>query len=120
MFRKTTVVATMVVTIGMAVATSAEATTSSGDTSQAACGVSAPDKDNKPNHTALRTRHSLFTGPSETCAHPNWAEPTDNLDYYCWASGDGGTWTYLRNARTNQVGWILDEYLTDWGSVVAC
>lgn len=63
----------------------------------------------------------MRSGPSNTlCIATGVATPNHVLDYHCYASGTGGTWTYVRNDSTGVKGWIRDEYLKDGGSGVPC
>ncbi len=41
-------------------------------------------------------------------------------DYLCYAPGDGGTWTYVRNVSTGDQGWVRDDMLPHYGSDVVC
>ncbi|HSX02745.1 MAG TPA: hypothetical protein VLI05_05540 [Candidatus Saccharimonadia bacterium] len=43
------------------------------------------------------------------------------VDYHCWTVGsDGYTWTYLRDATTHYAGWVRDNLLVGYGSLVHC
>ena len=85
-----------------------------------ACGVSEPDWDKSTWKEKARTAANQRSGTSTTCAALGVAQTSDVLDYHCFASGENGSWTYLRNTRTNVQGWVKDSLLKDGGSVIRC
>ena len=60
----------------------------------------------------------LFAG------HPSRGDTVSTHDllaqYLCYTPGDGGTWTFLRNASTGEQGWVRDDLLAGDGSQVPC
>lgn len=66
------------------------------------------------------TSASIRTGPSTRCASVGLGQRGHRADYYCYVSGDGGTWTYLRDINTGKRGWVRDDLLTGYGSFQPC
>jgi hypothetical protein len=85
----------------------------------ASCGTTVADKDGGSwNKTANGANER--SGSSTGCTIKGIAYNTQSLDYHCWTSGDGGTWTFVRNDATGVTGWIRDDLLSDNGSSVYC
>jgi hypothetical protein len=61
-----------------------------------ACGISYPDKDFSGWVTFPVTTVTLRSGPSNSCIQTGQGIPGQRADYFCYAPGDGGTWTFLR------------------------
>lgn len=108
-------VAALAVPTGLIVGT---AGTASAD---AYCGRVAPDKDagNWPRMPA-GTSANERSGSSTSCDITGWADKQDQLDYHCYTSGEGGTWTYVRNNSDGSAGWVKDSLLPGFGSNVWC
>ncbi|MFC6091715.1 SH3 domain-containing protein [Saccharothrix lopnurensis] len=87
----------------------------------AACGRTAPDRDDSswPRQTA-GVSANMREGSSTTCDVAGWADNRDQLDYHCWTSGQNGTWTYLTNVTDGTTGWVKDSLLPRNGSSVDC
>jgi len=85
----------------------------------ASCGTTVSDKDSSSwNKTANGANER--SGSSTGCTIKGIAYNTQSLDYHCWTSGEGGTWTFVRNDATGVTGWIRDDLLSDGGSYVYC
>ena|SRR5689334_8919909 len=85
----------------------------------APCGKTAPDKDSSSWETTGYGANQR-SGSSTSCAITGVAGAGDRLDYHCFTSGQGGTWTYLRNDTDGTRGWVRDDLLGDNGSYVSC
>jgi hypothetical protein len=87
----------------------------------AACGRSGPNLQNgRVNDAAFHGPANQRTGSSTACPSPGVLQPTDDVIYFCWTTGEGGTWTYLQNLRTGVRGWVLDRLLRNNGSYRYC
>jgi hypothetical protein len=85
------------------------------------CGRSGPNLQNgRVNDAAFTGPANQRSGSSTSCSAPGVLQPTDDALYFCWTSGTGGTWTYLRNLRTGVQGWVLDSLLRNNGSNRYC
>lgn len=98
---------------------SIQASASTGS-ARAACGGAPSDEDSSswprmPAGTSANERY----GPSTQCGIKGWADNQDQLDYHCWAPGENGTWTYLRNNSDGSTGWVKDTLLPGGGAVYA-
>lgn len=65
------------------------------------------------------------TGPAPVLSGANCltrvvVQPGHILDLHCYAMGDGGTWSHIRDTATGAQGWIKDQYLTRGGSAYHC
>ena len=81
--------------------------------------ISYPDKDFGGWVTFPATTVTLRSGPSNSCIQTEGI-PGQLADYLCYAPGDGGTWTFLRNVSTGDQGWVRDDLLPGNGSQVSC
>lgn len=89
--------------------------------SAAYCGRTAPDKDDRSwTRQTSGVSANQRSGSRTDCNVIGWADNRNVLDYHCWTSGEGGTWTYLRNDTDNSYGWVKDTLLPDNGSRVWC
>lgn len=109
-------VAALIVPAGPAMGTAS----ASAESARVACGGAPPDEDSSswprmPAGTSANERH----GPSTQCGIKGWADNRDQLDYHCWASGENGSWTYLRNNSDGSTGWVKDTLLPGGGAVFA-
>jgi hypothetical protein len=78
----------------------------------APCGTSGPNRENRVEADApANGTANQRSGSSTGCPAPGALQPTDDALYFCWTSGEGGTWTYLRNVRTGVQGWVRDDLL---------
>lgn len=113
-------------TLATAAPASAQALTPSprapaaGGSTTVACGISYPAKGftrltNFPANTV-----TLRSGPSNSCIQTGQGTHDQLAQYLCYTPGDGGTWTFLRNASTGDQGWVRDDLLGGDGSQVAC
>ena len=91
-----------------------------GASSTVACGISYPDKDLSGWETFPVTTVTLRSGPSNSCIQTGQGIPGQLADYLCYAPGQGGTWTFLRNVSTGDQGWVRDDLLPGAGSQVPC
>lgn len=55
---------------------------------------------------------NIRTFPHTGCTSVGQGQNGQRADYHCWAPGDGGTWTYLRNLSTGATGWVRDDFLS--------
>ncbi len=90
-----------------------------GSSTMIACGLSYPEKDHRwvnfPANTA-----TLRSGPSNSCIQTGQGMHDQRAQYLCYTPGDGGTWTFLRNASTGDQGWVRDDLLPGYGSNAPC
>lgn len=63
---------------------------------------------------------TMRSGPSNSCIQTGQGLHDQRADYLCYTPGDGGTWTYLRNASTGDQGWVRDDLLPGYGSAAPC
>lgn len=99
---------------GLAVVTAGPAAAS------ASCGTAGPLKDATVVTMTSGVSANQRSGSSTGCGVKGWADNRDTLVYYCWTSGENGTWTYLRNAHDNTYGWVKDSLLPGNGSSYNC
>jgi hypothetical protein len=66
--------------------------------------------------TSANTRTRPGTGGTSV----GQAQPGQVLDLHCFKSGDGGTWSHVRNTVTGKQGWIKDSPLRNGGSFTLC
>jgi hypothetical protein len=100
----------------------AEAGTSAAADPIKTCGSSPKDKDSsrwgkyfRVNGVNIRRSPSVN---SRICAQ---GQKSHTVDYHCYTVGsDGYTWTYLRDATTHYAGWVRDNLLIGYGSLVHC
>jgi hypothetical protein len=83
------------------------------------CGTREPNIDPR-NGDFTGSGVRIRTGPSTSCTAVGLGYVRQGADYYCYASGEGGTWTYLRDRATGKVGWVKDTFLSGYGSYVRC
>jgi len=76
--------------------------------------------DRDPTSVTATTTANIRTGPSTRCRSMGLTQPGHRLNYHCYVSGDGGTWTYLRDLTSGKRGWVKDSLLPDNGSYVGC
>jgi hypothetical protein len=85
------------------------------------CGPAPADKDpsawGRPFSGTVNMRRSPSAGSTQICGQ---AQASHRADYHCFTSGEGGTWTYLRDVETTFAGWVRDDLLSDGGSFVLC
>jgi hypothetical protein len=119
--------AAAIATLAIAVPASADATTlphkdgpGVGASNTIACGLSYPDKDNHPWVNFPANTVTMRSGPSNGCIQTGQGLHDQKADYLCYTPGDGGTWTYLRNASTGDQGWVRDDLLPGYGSETPC
>jgi hypothetical protein len=87
----------------------------------AACGRNGPNYQNQRyNDAPSGGPANIRNGSSTSCPAVGVLMPTDDAVYYCYTSGSGGTWTFLRDLRTGVVGWVLDSLLDGYGSNRRC
>lgn len=85
----------------------------------ASCGTTVADKDGGSwNKTADGANER--SGSSTNCTVKGIAYNTQRLDYHCYTIAGDYTWTYLRNDSTGVTGWVRDDLLSDYGSLVYC
>ena len=68
-----------------------------------------PDRD--PRTVTAITNARIRTGPSTACTAVGQTAPGHRLNYHCYVSGDGGTWTYVRDLNNSKRGWVKDTLL---------
>jgi hypothetical protein len=91
-----------------------------GASTTVACGVSYPAKDFSGVSKFPANTVTLRSGPSNSCIQIGQGMPDQIAQYLCYAPGDGGTWTFLRNVSTGDQGWVRDDLLAADGSRVPC
>jgi hypothetical protein len=91
-----------------------------GASTVVACGVSYPAKDPSGWHRFPADTVTLRSGPSDSCIQTGQGMHDQLAQYLCYTPGDGGTWTFLRNASTGEQGWVRDDLLAGGGSQVPC
>ncbi|GAA1804834.1 SH3 domain-containing protein [Luedemannella flava] len=83
-----------------------------------ACGDTGANRDHGAFVTYRGRSFNLRSGPSTACTIRDVIRSGDQLDYYCWSVGEGGTWTYLRVRNTGFRGWSKDSILPGNGAAV--
>jgi hypothetical protein len=66
---------------------------------------------------------NIRTGPHNTnpaCTIVGQAQASHTLQYDCWVSGTGGTWSHVYDFNTGVQGWIKDSLLVGNGANVHC
>ncbi|MEV6107013.1 SH3 domain-containing protein [Streptomyces sp. NPDC051940] len=63
---------------------------------------------------------NMRSGSSTSCKIVGWADNQDYLVYYCWTSGENGTWTFLYNQHDDRFGWVKDSLLPGNGADPWC
>ncbi|MQM27858.1 SH3 domain-containing protein [Glycomyces albidus] len=66
---------------------------------------------------------NIRTGPHNTnpaCTIVGQAQASHTLQYDCWVSGTGGTWSHVYDYNTGVQGWIKDSLLVGNGANVHC
>jgi hypothetical protein len=91
-----------------------------GSSTVIACGVSYPARDFSGWRRFPANTVTLRSGPSNSCIQTGQGMHDQRAQYLCYAPGDGGTWTFLRNVSTGEQGWVRDDLLSDDGSQVPC
>jgi hypothetical protein len=91
-----------------------------GASSSVSCALSYPDKDNRGWVNFPADTVTLRSGPSNSCIQTGQGLHDQRAQYFCYLSGDGGTWTLLRNVSTGEQGWVRDDLLPGDGSDVPC
>ena len=87
----------------------------------AACGTSGPNLQKQIIADAVSPNAAnQRSGASTGCTALGALQPTDDVEYFCWTSGNDGTWTYLRNVRTGVKRWVRDDLLKNNGSNKFC
>lgn len=115
-----------VVTVGALVPASAQPATplqkdpGVGSSTVVACGVSYAAKDFSGFHNFPANTVTLRSGPSDSCIQTGQGTHDQLAQYLCYTPGEGGTWTFLRNASTGEQGWVRDDLLAGDGSQVPC
>jgi len=90
-------------------------------TKSAACGRSAPNKEQlRVTDAAIHGPANIRSGSSAGCGALGVLMPTHDAIYFCFTTGTGGTWTYLRDLQTGRQGWVLDRLLRGNGSHIRC
>jgi len=89
---------------------------------QADCGHSWSNKDaDSGNVVWISPTPRMRTGPHGHCDSVSVLSGGTKLYYHCYVVNEAGnTWTHARRAGTNIQGWVWDEVLSDYGSVVRC
>jgi hypothetical protein len=86
------------------------------------CGPAPRDKDGsawgkyfKVNGVNMRRSPST---QSQICGQ---GQKSHRVDYHCYTFGrDGRTWSYVRDVNTHYAGWVRDDLLKGYGSLVRC
>jgi len=76
--------------------------------------------DRDPREVRISTSAKIRTGPSTRCTAVGSTQRGHRINYHCYVSGDGGTWTYVRDLTNGKRGWVKDSLLPDNGSYVGC
>ncbi|CCH34946.1 SH3 domain-containing protein [Actinosynnema sp. NPDC047251] len=117
--RRTVAAVGLAALASLTVAGSAGAAPAAGGPESAACGQTGSDKDNRAYTRDFEQGTNIRSGPSTACAIVGVGYPENSIDYHCWVSGEGGTWSYLRT-RNDVYGWVKDSTLKGGGSIVQC
>ncbi|MEU6200479.1 SH3 domain-containing protein [Streptomyces sp. NPDC047061] len=108
-------------TIGVLAVPAGLVVTAAGPASASAyCGRTGPLNDGTEVTMTKGVSANMRSGSSTSCAVKGWADNQDTLMYYCYTSGDGGTWTWLWNIDDGTVGWVKDSLLPGNGSNYSC
>ena len=91
-----------------------------GGSPTVACGVSYASEDSSAATNFPANTVTLRSGPSNSCIQTGQGTHDQLAQYLCFTSGDGGTWTFLRNVSTGDQGWVRDALLAGNGSQVPC
>ena len=91
-----------------------------GSSTVVSCGVSYAAEDFSGFHSFPANTVTLRSGPSNSCIQTGQGTHDQLAQYLCYTPGDGGTWTFLRNASTGEQGWVRDDLLAGDGSQVPC
>lgn len=85
------------------------------------CNNYVPDEDHRSYVSALGT-DNIRTGASIGCPPTGQTRKGDKLDYYCHIANitSGHYWTYVRDTRNHEEGWVRDDLLPNHGSKVYC
>ncbi|WP_367325619.1 SH3 domain-containing protein [Streptomyces sp. HUAS ZL42] len=86
----------------------------------ASCGQGAWGTDGTDVRMTPGVSANMRSGSSTSCGIVGWADNQDTLIYYCWTSGQNGTWTYLYNQHDDRTGWVKDSLLPYNGSNQWC
>ncbi|MEU0184868.1 SH3 domain-containing protein [Streptomyces sp. NPDC001902] len=89
-------------------------------TANASCGQGAWGTDGTDVRMTPGVSANMRSGSSTACGVVGWADNQDVLIYYCWTSGQNGTWTYLYNQHDDRTGWVKDSLLPYNGSNQYC
>jgi SH3-like domain-containing protein len=63
---------------------------------------------------------NIRIGPTTQCTSVGLGYRSHSVTYHCYRSGEGGTWTHLRNNTTGAQGWVKDSLLVGYGSSYPC
>ena len=63
---------------------------------------------------------NIRIGPTTGCTSLGLGYRSHSVTYHCWRSGEGGTWTHLRDNTTGVQGWVKDSLLRNNGSAYLC
>jgi hypothetical protein len=86
------------------------------------------DADPRSGRLVLGTNTRLREAPHvNSCAVLGLLQPSDSVDFHCWAFGEPvngtDTWTHLRvlsGPNAGKQGWVHDSLLVGFGSPVRC
>jgi hypothetical protein len=112
--------ATIFSTVALAAPASAAPDKPANPSTQVLCGYIPPNRDSTIGDFSTADGAIIRNGPSTSCRPDGVGYPGHRADYFCYVSGDGGTWTYLRDISTGKQGWVRDDLLTGNGSYVHC
>ncbi|WP_406861424.1 SH3 domain-containing protein [Streptomyces sp. HUAS MG47] len=102
---------------GLVVPTTAAVAAESG--ALACSNPSWSTKDGRTGHT--NTNYvNIRTGPTTDCTSVGQAQMSHNLRLDCYRSGEGGTWSHVKDVTTGRSGWIKDSLLDGYGANRAC
>jgi hypothetical protein len=90
-----------------------------------ASAASCPDNgwsifDGSVGHFFAGNGINIRTGPGTGCTAVGQGQASHNVQFDCWKSGDGGTWTHLADLTTGKEGWVKDSLLVGNGSNFHC
>lgn len=94
--------------------------TAGAASANASCGRSGIIADGTDVRMPAGVSANIRNGSSTACSVVGWADNQDVLIYYCWTSGQNGTWTFLYDQHDDRLGWVKDSLLPYNGSNVYC
>ncbi|MFF9914413.1 hypothetical protein [Streptomyces sp. NPDC013457] len=87
-----------------------------------AAACTSPGWSNKDNRAGGVNTNAvnIRSGPTTECVSHGQAQMSHNLTLHCFVSGQGGTWSHVRDNSTGVSGWIKDSLLNNNGAPSLC